>query len=342
MKPIRIIQCGVGGFGGGWLSVVQRNEQFEHVALVDPNPENMEAARRKAPMAASLCFPSLERALAKVKTDAVLVVTPPATHRPLAVQALAAGAHVLVEKPIAEDMPAALDMVSQAKLHQRILMVSQNYRNNPAPHLLRTLIAKRTFGRLVHADIVFALASDFRGSFRETMPYPLLLDMSIHHTDLMRYITGLEAKSIFVRSIHTGTPEFQHDAAFKAIIEMEGGVVLGYSGDWTARRLATSWNGDWQLQMRKGALAWDDSGVTFSTCLPWGKERSRRFLDIPGLACTGQDYSLTEFGRAIRDGDQPETSGQDNLRSFAMVQAALESCRSGAIVELKDVLAVKR
>ncbi len=342
MKTMRIIQCGVGGFGGGWLGVVQRNEQFEHAALVDPNSANMEAARRKVPMPASLCFTSLDRALAKVKADAVLVVTPPATHHPLVVQALSAGTHVLVEKPIAEDMPSAMDMVRQAELHKRILMVSQNYRNNPAPHLLRTLLAKKNFGRLVHADIVFALAADFRGSFRETMQYPLLLDMSIHHTDLMRYITGLEAKSIYVRSIHTGAPEFKHDAAFKAVIEMENGVVLGYSGDWTARRLATSWNGDWQIQTRKGALAWDDSGVTFTTSLPWGKERSRRFLDVPGLPATGQDYSLTEFGRAIREGDQPETSGKDNIRSFAMVQAALESCRLGTVVQLKDILSASR
>ena len=126
MKAMRIIQCGVGGFGAGWLSVVHRNAQFEHAALVDPNAENMAAARQKVPMPASLCFTSLDRALAKVKADAVLVVTPPATHHPLAVKALSAGAHVLVEKPIAEDMPTALAMVRHAELHKRLLMVSQN------------------------------------------------------------------------------------------------------------------------------------------------------------------------------------------------------------------------
>lgn len=79
----------------------------------------------------AICFESLAEALETVDADAVLVTVPLRAHAPVAIAALNAGKHVLVEKPFAEHIPEAREVVEAAKAAGKTLMVSQNYRFFP-------------------------------------------------------------------------------------------------------------------------------------------------------------------------------------------------------------------
>lgn len=338
MAKLRIIQCGVAGFGEGWLKHVMQCPEVEHAALVDVNAAALAKAAETTGVPTDRCFPSLEAALEKVETDAVLTVTPPPVHYQHALVAFKARKHLITEKPIADTLEHGAEMVRGARDAGVQLMISQNYRYQPQPRLLHRLIADKAAGALVHGDVVFALPADFRGSFRETMEYPTLVDMSIHHFDLMRYIVNANAKSMFVHSFKTPTPEFRHEAAFKSVIVFENDVVFSYVADWTSRRSpATTWNGDWVLQCADGALTWDNRGVTRSTSKPWGREPQTALVEAPNMDIVSQAYSLHEFVRAIQNNTPAETSGLDNLNSFAMVEAALRSIKTGKVVNLADV-----
>lgn len=84
--------------------------------------------------------------------DAVVIATPPRTHAPLALQALRAGLHALVEKPLATSVAAAEEMVAAAAAADRILMVGHTYRYNAGISQLKALITSGELGQILYID----------------------------------------------------------------------------------------------------------------------------------------------------------------------------------------------
>ncbi|HEU5430420.1 MAG TPA: Gfo/Idh/MocA family oxidoreductase, partial [Thermomicrobiales bacterium] len=199
---MRLIQIGAGGFGRSWAELAARAPEVELVAVVDPDA----AARAWAgaalglPPAAVVAAP--DEAFVRFDADAVLIVTPPPTHHPLTLAALAAGRHVLLEKPLATSLAEAREMIAVADRAGRMLMVSQNYRVRPAARAAREIVRSGALGDLAAIKIQFR--GDTRAlwpadNFRYAMPHPLVLDMAIHHADLLRSVTGQEAATVYAR-----------------------------------------------------------------------------------------------------------------------------------------------
>lgn len=112
---IKLIQAGVGGFGWSWTDIVLQNPNVQLEALVDINEEILEKALRERGLPRDIGFLNLAEALEKTRADALLIVTPPATHRELAALALEAGLNVLCEKPLSDNMADARFMAELAK-----------------------------------------------------------------------------------------------------------------------------------------------------------------------------------------------------------------------------------
>ena len=129
---IRLIQVGMGGWGLIWGSTVRRSQDAELVACVDMDPAARTRAHEKLELPLERCFSSLGDALATVECDAVLITTFLPAHVLVAMEALAAGKHVLLEKPFAPTLADARRVVEAAAAHSKLLMISQNYRFYPA------------------------------------------------------------------------------------------------------------------------------------------------------------------------------------------------------------------
>src|SRR5262249_40644853 len=127
-QRLRVVQAGLGGFGRSWASIARDSPNVDLVAVVDPAEAPRRWAKAELGLPSDHVFESLDEAIATVAPDAVIVVTPPDSHHSTATTALAAGCHVLVEKPLATSIEDALDLVACAERAQRLLMVSQNYR----------------------------------------------------------------------------------------------------------------------------------------------------------------------------------------------------------------------
>ena len=84
------------------------------------------------------------------------------------------------------------------------------------------------------------------------MPSPLILDMSIHHFDLARYMTGLDPVSVYAHEFNPHGSWTQGDDAASCIFEMTNGVIFTYRGSWCAEGCPTSWNGDWRFVGDRG------------------------------------------------------------------------------------------
>ena len=253
--------------------------------------------------------------------------------------AFEAGLHLLTEKPIAASMDDARRMVKLAKDADRVLMVAQNYRYSPAAQTLIRLMREKPLGQLGHGHIDFYIPADFPGSFRETMPHVLLVDMAIHHLDLVRAVTGRNITRVTAQSFKTPWSWYRDGPGLKMLMTLDGGVPFSYSGDWTGRGRLTTWNGAWRLQCEHGCIELlHDGTIRLTRSDKWENGVVAETVppdDIP------ENYThalMTRFIEACRTNTPPDTSGADNLWSFAAVQAGVRSAESSTSVDVTDLL----
>ncbi len=332
---MRLIQVGVGGFGAGWLRVVEQDERATLAALVDIDQRALAAAAESTGVAAERCFTDYWQAFRTVEADAVLCVTPPGMHCPVALAAFESGLHVLTEKPLSDTMKDARSMVDAAERAGCTLMVSQNYRFRPWVRTMQSLMRSGKFGAPDNVYVHFAKSPRFEGSFRLKMEHPLVKDMSIHHFDLMRALTGREPVSVFARTWKPEWSWFEHDPCAAALYEFEDGLTVIYNGSWVARGRETTWDGQWSIECANAFLELRGEHVHCTLAEHAHQDAEVEMREMP---CTNQAYSLLEFRQAMDQGREPETSGRDNLNSLVMVFAATQSARSGCRVYIQDVL----
>ena len=338
---LRLVQVGMGGWGRNWAThVIPRSEDVDLVACVDVNAEALVQVQQLLNMSPEQCFPTLESALETVEADAVLITASLPAHVPAALKALNAGKHVLLEKPFAPTIAEAQQVVETAAKRNRVLMISQNYRFFPAVRAVIALVREGKLGSIGSVRI------DFRRYKNSSPPgglgyyqvwQPLLVDMAIHHFDLMRVVLGQEPSQITCQTWNPPWSNFVDPAAAAATITFDGGAVVSYRGSWVSPAPRTSWSGEWHIECTEGEIVWtsrDDTAPDHVTIRPLGK-RARQ-VKLPEIPFTDRLGSLQAFVQAVRTGQEPESSGRDNIHSLALVYAAVEAATSGLPVSLAE------
>jgi len=339
---LRIIQAGIGGHGATWKHLLQREsedgDRVQLVAVADPS-EWARAVAKEDGIPETHIFTDLAEALRFTEVDAVVIVTPPSTHRALATLAITAGKHVLIEKPLAtsiEDATALADLADQQGI---TLMVSQNYRYQTGIRALQAALRGGTYGTPVSADITFMRDSRTywpEDNFRYAMDHPLLLDMTIHHFDMLRAVLDRNATSITLESWRIPDSPYRGDVALDAQIVLADDIAVRYLGNWASTGPETTWNGDWQIVTDRGRLHWvgwlDDDREGAILWEPDGG--TAEILRPEPLAITGIPASLHAFVEAVRTGTPPETSARDNIESLKLVFGGVTSTETGASVTL--------
>src|SRR5688572_8106966 len=341
---LRLIQCGLGGMGRAWRENATSpasstaSPDFEVVAAVDVSEQALHDGGEHLGVPPERRFRELADAIAAVQADAVLTVTPPAVHVDHAKLAFAHGLHLLTEKPIADSLENAKLMVQLASAAGRQLVVAQNYRYGAAMAALRRVVADAPVGPLGHGHLDFYIGADFTGTFRETMPFPLLVDMAIHHLDLIRAVTGRNIARVTAQSFRPQWSWYQHDPGLKMLLELDDGTPFSYSGDWSALGRQTGWNGTWRLQCAQGSIHAEKEDIFVTRCDRWGKNGREERVPITHAPLNGQAALLADFAKAIRTGEPAPTNGADNLRSFGAVMAAVASATSRTTVSVADAV----
>jgi predicted dehydrogenase len=143
---------GCGQIADVHLSEIRKIGEAEVVGVCDRHLDLAEqaAARFGGPRT----FTELDRMLDTVRPDVLHVTTPPQSHRPITLRALAAGAHVYVEKPLAVDRAEGEEMVRAARRHARLVCVGHDQLFDPAWEECRRLQRSGALGRVVHVDSV--------------------------------------------------------------------------------------------------------------------------------------------------------------------------------------------
>ncbi len=325
--------------GGAWTkNAIKDSPDFDLVGIVDISEKALNETGETLALSVDKRFRSLEDALKVVQADAVLTVTPPVIHAQHARLAFEKGLHVLTEKPIGDTLENARLMVKWAEEAGKQLVVAQNYRFGAAIVHLRKLARENALGAFGHGHLDFYIPADFTGSFRETMEYPLLVDMAIHHIDLIRAVTGRNIVKLTALSFRPSWSWYQHDPGLKMLLEMDDGTAFSYSGDWSAKGRFTPWNGNWRLNFAEGSIHLEDDKLAVVTCEKWNKNMVITPEATPAVPYNGQQKLLADFAAAIRSGTPAETSGADNLWSFAAVMAGVTSAREKRSVSVAEML----
>jgi predicted dehydrogenase len=339
-RKLRLIHAGVGGMGDAWIkAATSTSPDFQTVAIVDISPDALAKAGEALGVPPAMRFADLPTAIKAAPADAVLSVTPPPVHALHARIAFDHGLHFITEKPITADLSAAKEMVRHAQIVVRQLVVAQNYRYSASALALKSVVQVAPLGDLGHGHLDFYIPGDFASTFRGTMQYPLLVDMAIHHFDLIRAITGRNILAVTAHSFRPAWSWYQHDPGLKVLFELEGGLSFSYSGDWSAYGKSTSWNGSWRLQCAQGSVRWEQDKIYLDRSGFWGKDQTTEEVQIPPAPLSGQAALLKNFATAIRTGRPAETSGADNLYSFAVVMACVQSIEEKRTVRIAELLA---
>ena len=330
---MKIIQIGVGGFGRHWVQLLSEYPGIDVVALVDVDEETLVEAAALAKLRADRCFRELTAALEAVTADTLICITPPAFHRQHATQAMEAGLDVVCEKPLATNLDDALAIARKSQETGRLVAVSQNYRYRPLTWTMRRLVQRGEIGEIGQVSLDFYKGWYFdSANFRRTMAQPALADMAIHHFDLLRFVTGLEAVTVRGESWNPPWSKNSGDTAVAVTFTLENGARFVYTASWCAQGDFSDWNGNWLVEGQAGSLHYRQEALTLNHTTQRYQVSDSQTVRQVGPPLQDQAYVLGDLVAARCEGRQPRTSVFDNLRSLSMVMAAIEAADSGQTV----------
>ena len=285
--------------------------------------------------------------LERPDVDAVLLSVPHHLHAPLAREAAAAGRHVVVEKPPANDLRSAVEMVEAAEEAGVVLSVCFPHRYGAEIAAARRLIALGAVGEItgVTAELLMDRSpayrlggfssrsiSDWRDSREKAGGGVLVMNLS-HYLDLLQYLTGLTAAE--VSAFGAGRDESEVEDAVAISMRMENGALGSVLG-------STQVRGSLFTQLRiwgsDGQIALDDD-PRFYTLKSVDGLRTTRWQSFGRLPAVNiRAAFLSRLATAIASGAEPDIGGREALAVQAFMEAAYRSMESGQPVRPSDVL----
>lgn len=331
------VLAGCGAMSKGWLKAILEAPELagriEVVGLVDLDRATAQARADEFGLSGARIGTDLDAMLAEMKPDLLFDVVVPVARRGVVATGLRHGCHVLSEKPMATSLAAGQELVALAQQAGRVHAVVQNRRFISGVRRIRRLIESGALGELTALHCDFFIGAHF-GGFREQMDNVLLLDMAIHTLDAARFMAGKAPLAVYCLETNPRGSWYGHGAAANAIFEFSDDVVFTYRGSWAAEGANTSWESAWRIVGTKGTLLWD-GGEQFEAKVVAGEDgflRELAAIEVPEPADIAQTHGhasvIAEFLGAIEAGRQPETASNDNIKSLAMVFAAIESAKT--------------
>ncbi len=284
----------------------------------------------------------LKKAIEATNPDVVIDNTIPEVHHEVVTSSLKAGCHVLGEKPLADSIQNAIDMVKTAATENRFYSVMQNRRFLKDIRAFKSVVANKTIGELGFLGASFYIEAHF-GGFRDVMDSPLILDMAIHTFDQARFISGCDPVSVYCHEFNPSGSWYRGNASAVCIFEMTNNVVFSYNGSWCAKGNTTSWECDWRAMGSTGAAGWDGKS------LPWYESQSdcdnkfpseyeRHLVDIDYAAKEGHGGCIDDMIDSLMKGMRAQTDCNDNIKSLAMVMAAIKSSKEQRKVFINELI----
>jgi predicted dehydrogenase len=329
---LRVCVIGMGPIGNRHARIYRQDPLAELVGVCDILKDRADtaASRLSAP-----AFYDAQKMLDALKPDVVSIATGGreygSDHFEPTMQALEAGAHVLGEKPISNEIEQAEKMVAKARELKRCYGINLNHRFTPAAYLAKKWVDE---GRLGH--LLFCNMSMWIKNPAESSPYFQIKALHPHTVDVMRYFCGdIEAVQCFA----TKAPGRKIWSTAHFSLKFKNGVVGGLTGSYDIERGHPMER--CEVAGTGGRFVLDDMWREL-TLYPAGNLEKTVYTNptFGGM----RDFEDTFRNRIHRfleqvtagvSPDQIDGSGADGLAAQRVLQAGIESIENGSVVKLQ-------
>jgi predicted dehydrogenase len=338
-EALTAVLAGCGNITRAWLDAIRDMPGLRMVGFVDLNEAAAQGRAAEYGWTEAAIGTDLGAMLDQVRTDVVFDCTVPEAHMGVTLAALAQGCHVLGEKPLADTLAHAREMVTASQAAGKTYAVIQNRRYDANIRRLAAFLASGAIGEITTINSDFYIGAHF-GGFRDRMRHVLLLDMAIHTFDAARLLCSADPTGVYCHEWNPDGSWYDHDASAVACFEMTRGIVYTYRGSWCAEGLNTPWEAEWRIVGTRGSVSWDGAtGFRAQVVARSGGFRSEmQDVELPPYECPeqagGHAGVIRNFVRCIQTGATPETVCTDNIKSLAMVFGAVQSAEEGRHVSI--------
>ena len=352
-KPVGIAVVGIGMWCKALATVMQKSGSFRMVTCFTRTP-----SKRQEFAAAFQCDQdsSYEDVLKRQDVEAILLTTPNSAHGAMTVMAAEHGKHVLVEKPIANQVPDARRMIEACRKSGVILSVAHNQRRLAGYRKIKAMIQAGSLGKVVMAETNFSHNGGFRLTpqmwrwYEEECPGGPMMTLGVHPAETLQYLLGpVQSVSAFFNRLCLPTEIIDAGAA---VLRFESGA-LGYLGSnfitpWVNYCNVYGTEANLYLTVDLPARKPDETPGQYGNTWNTADRNSALYLKRKGedqkvKVDLGIGEILTEevkeFADCIRNRKDPETGGAEGLQALAVILASIQAARTGEAVSLAKVLA---
>ena len=303
-RPLKIGVAGVGVMGRNHARVLSDMRGVRLGSVLDASEEAATAVAglHDAPGVATL------DAFLAAGLDGAVVSTPNRTHADLGVALLEAGVHVLVEKPIAATVEDARRLIDAARANDRVLMVGQVERFNPAVEAVKRAIA---------GEEVVSIQITRVGPFPPRMgEVGVVIDLAVHDIDIIRHLTDSEI--VEVQPQLASTRAEREDTALLQF-RLENGTIAHITTNWVTPYKTRTLQVATQNKFVVADLMTRQVTEYFGQ-QPDGSYSTRGVMSWPNEPLKKE---LEAFVHAIRTGEPPAVTGEDGLRNLEVALRCL-------------------
>lgn len=271
--------------------------------------------------------------------DAVVIATPVSTHHPLAVAALQAGKHVLVEKPLAACAREAEEIVAEGEQRGLVVMAGHTFEYNPAVEAVKAIIASGELGEIYYINGIRVNLGLFQRDIN------VIWDLAPHDISILRFILGLDPTSISARGgVFVRRDKGIHDVAY----------LTAYFPNGVLADVRVSWLDP--VKIRRYTLVGSRKMLVYDDIEPENKVVIYdKGVEVPPYSDTEEEFHMSyRYGEAvpypvtwveplrvecqhfvdcIQEGKEPRSSGGVGLRVVKILEAAQRSLLNGGMRE---------
>jgi len=343
--PLKIAVMGAGLIGRRHIEGVLAEPRTTLSAVIDPSDAGRDFAASKG----AAWFSTLAEAATSKRPDGVIVATPNQLHVANALEIIAAGIPVLVEKPIADSAEAAAGLVAAGTKAGVPILIGHHRRHNPMIQAAKRVLDSGRLGKVLTVQGTFWVAKpddyfdvDWR---RQEGAGPTFINL-IHDVDLFRYFFGE------VEAVHA----MESNSARKHLIEDTAVILLRFASGVLATlnasdAVASPWS--WEMTSRENPafpqqdqFCYQIGGTSGSLAIPqlaiWTHASKPDWLErlvkehVPFTPADPLPIQLRHFCDVIRRDAEPLVSSEEGLATLRVIEAIKASARSGETIHLGE------
>jgi predicted dehydrogenase len=342
MDKLAVGIIGFGRIGNEHAAWLRQSEHIEPIAVADATP-----ARREMARAAGLkTFETPEQMLSDAAIDAVLIATPTSMHADHALAAIDAGKHVMIEKPMALDLPQAKRIVDAATARHRVVSVFHNRRWDVDYLTVKTAITSGLLGPRVFnvesrlgqwSSCVGPAAREYRPNWRNEAAFGGggLYDWGSHFVDqIWRLMFPARPTRVFAQ-LRGNVWSNDCDDFARISIDFDNGAVGLVEINTTTTRPLPRWHVDGAAGSVDSPFSLEFEVPTWATLsfTPADPKESPRQLPL-AKGALDEVQIWDRFAAAVRGKGPPAVTVASVLPTMALLDAARASARDGAVVAL--------